>query len=72
MEEEKALLARAMEELPLKYREVLILWSQGELSEKELSQVMDINYNTIRVHIHRGLKRLKEIYFSLEGGVQGE
>lgn len=72
MEEEKALLARAMEELPIKYREVLILWSQGEMSEKELSQVMDINYNTIRVHIHRGLKRLKEIYFSLEGGAQGE
>ena len=72
MEEEKFLLGMAMEELPIQYREVLILWSQGEMSEKELSQVMDINYNTIRVHIHRGLKRLKEIYFSLEGGAQGE
>ena len=32
-------MAKAMEELPGKYREVLVLWSQGKLTEKEIAVV---------------------------------
>lgn len=66
--EEKIQLAQAIERLPEKYREILMLWSQGNLSEKEISEVLGMNYSTVRVTIHRGLECLRKLYFMMEGG----
>lgn len=63
--------ARATERLPEKYREVLVLWSQGDMTEKEIGEVLGLNYNTIRVLFYRGIKKLRQIYL-LERGAQDE
>lgn len=62
------LLLRALDMMSPKYREVVLLWALGDLSQKEIAQVLRINYSTARVHLYRGLNELRDLYFALERG----
>ncbi|MFS0864690.1 sigma-70 family RNA polymerase sigma factor [Fredinandcohnia sp. 179-A 10B2 NHS] len=51
-------------QLPLKFREVIILYYYQELSIEEISQVMNIKVNTVKTRLYRARVKLKE---SMEG-----
>lgn len=46
-------------ELPLKYREVIILYYFEELALKEISEVLSIKLNTAKARLQRARKKLK-------------
>lgn len=50
--------------LPIKQREVIILFYYQNLSIEEISDLLEINANTVKTRLHRGRQKLKE---SLEG-----
>lgn len=54
-------------ELPIKYREVIILFYFKELSTKEIGHVLGMNDATVRTRLNRGREKLKEC-LSLERG----
>ncbi|WP_062109049.1 sigma-70 family RNA polymerase sigma factor [Bacillus niameyensis] len=58
-------LAKSVLSLPVKYREVIILYYYDEMNTKEISQLLSINNSTIRSRLQRGRNLLKE---RLEGG----
>ena len=66
--EERGLLMEAMALMRPHYREIIQLWAVGEFSQKEISEMLDLNYNTVRVTLFRGMEQLREIYRALEQG----
>lgn len=61
-------LKRVVEEikkLDFTYREVLSLFYLNEMNPREISDLLEIPYNTVRSKINRGRKKLLK---SLEGG----
>jgi RNA polymerase sigma factor (sigma-70 family) len=63
--EENQLISKQVIELPVKLREVIILFYYQEFSIEEISDMLKINSNTVRTRLHRGRQKLKEGY----GGV---
>ena len=51
----------AITTLKLKYQTVITLRYFENLSIKEIAEILDLPENTIKTHIHRGIKQLKEI-----------
>jgi RNA polymerase sigma-70 factor (ECF subfamily) len=66
--QEVQLLRRALAQLPLKKREVLILSRYQNLKYKEIAQLMDCHIGTVKAHVHRAIKELGKIYVELQGG----
>ena len=62
--EENELISKQVIRLPVKLREVIILYYYQEFSIEEISDLLKINPNTIKTRLHRGRIKLKE---SLEG-----
>lgn len=56
----------AIKYLTAKNRRLLLLRYVEELSLKEIADVLNINYNSIRVYITRAKQELKEIYQGLD------
>ena len=54
-------LYEAIQQLPPKYKEVIILRAILELNPQEASEVLKSNVNHVNVTYHRSLKKLKEI-----------
>jgi RNA polymerase sigma factor (sigma-70 family) len=61
------LLQKVME-LPIKYREIIILFYFKELSTKEIGQVLNMNEATVRTRLNRGREKLKECLTPERGG----
>ncbi|KAA0547207.1 sigma-70 family RNA polymerase sigma factor [Bacillus sp. BGMRC 2118] len=61
---EEELLARCVLALPIKYREVIILFYYEELSILEIAELLSLNTNTIKTRLSRARVVLKE---QLEG-----
>jgi RNA polymerase sigma-70 factor (ECF subfamily) len=59
------LLEAALEKLPLKYREVLVLYYLEEVPYKEISDILGIPVSTVGVRLGRGREALKNIYTEL-------
>jgi len=51
---------RALEELPVEYREVLVLRELEEMSYKEIAGITDLPLGTVMSRLARGRKRLQE------------
>lgn len=62
--EESNQLIKAVFELPVKYREVILLYYYEELDAKEISEIIRINENTVRTRLRRARDRLGDL---LEG-----
>jgi RNA polymerase sigma-70 factor (ECF subfamily) len=56
------LVRQALEELPMEFREVLILRELEGLSYKEIAQVADIPVGTVMSRLARGRKRLEAVF----------
>jgi RNA polymerase sigma-70 factor (ECF subfamily) len=53
-------LENAIHQLPPPYRAVIALRYQGELEYEEIAEIMKAPVNTIRTHLHRAKKLLKQ------------
>lgn len=65
---ERDRLWQTVHQLPEKYREVLVLYYERELSGSEVSEVLGISEQAVRTRLHRGRQLLK----SALSGVGGE
>lgn len=45
--------------LPESFRSVIILFDFGELSHREIAEILDISVDNVKVRLHRGRKKLK-------------
>jgi RNA polymerase sigma-70 factor, ECF subfamily len=50
--------------LPVKYREILLLFYYKEFSVQEISQILNLGENTIKSRMHRGREKLQQILSS--------
>ena len=62
------LLQEALNRLPLKKREILILSRYQEMKIREISELLGYPEGTVKGYIHRAIKDLKKIYLNLQGG----
>lgn len=51
---------RAVQELAEPYRSALILREVEEMKYREISETLDLPLNTVKVHIHRGRRMLRD------------
>jgi RNA polymerase sigma-70 factor (ECF subfamily) len=51
---------RGIQELDEKYREVLVLLYQEELSYEQIAEALEVPVSTIETRIHRAKKMLRE------------
>jgi RNA polymerase sigma-70 factor (ECF subfamily) len=55
------LLRQAMEELPIEFREILIMREMEDLSYRQISTIADLPMGTVMSRLARGRKRLREL-----------
>ena len=67
-EQEAALLSRALERLPLRKREVLLLSRFQGLKYDEIADLLACSVQSVKVQVHRALKDLRRHYLGLQGG----
>jgi RNA polymerase sigma factor (sigma-70 family) len=67
-EQEADLLARALERLPLRKREVLLLSRFQGLKYEEIAGLLACSVQSVKVQVHRALKELRRHYLGLQGG----
>jgi RNA polymerase sigma-70 factor (ECF subfamily) len=58
------MLRQAVEELPLEFREVLVLRELNEMSYKQIAAVADLPLGTVMSRLARARKRLQQILAS--------
>ena len=61
---EAQVVRQALEELPIEFREVLIMREMEDLSYKEISVIADLPIGTVMSRLARGRKRLRELLVS--------
>lgn len=66
IDEQRAFLHRQIEILPEKYRLLITLRYQGELTYEEIAQVLDIPLGTVKTGIFRARARLREALRNFE------
>lgn len=59
----KDVMLQAVEQLPEKYREIIVLRHYEELSYKEIAEVLDLPIGTVMTYLHRARKMLKDFFF---------
>lgn len=68
---ESSLLMDQVMGLPVKYREVIILYYFKDLTTKEISEILHINEATIRTRLRRGRGKLKQLLATERGVIHG-
>lgn len=58
--EQSAALSRALERLPRRLREVVVLREYGELSYEEIARALEIELGTVMSRLHRARRKLAE------------
>ncbi|WP_103068232.1 sigma-70 family RNA polymerase sigma factor [Aquimarina sediminis] len=58
-------------QLPEEYKELMILSEIKEMSQKEIAELLDVNYITVRSKIQRGRKKLKNLFTDCCTIIQG-
>jgi RNA polymerase sigma-70 factor (ECF subfamily) len=61
--DKKKVLDQILQKIPDEYRAVIILRYQEELSYQEISEVLNISINLAKVRVHRGLEKLRNLFF---------
>jgi len=67
-DQEARLVRRALDKLPPKKRELLVLFRFQNLKLREIADLFDVQVGTVKVQVHRALKDLSRIYLELQGG----
>ncbi|MDH4272082.1 MAG: sigma-70 family RNA polymerase sigma factor, partial [Candidatus Aminicenantes bacterium] len=66
---DSALLKRALDRLPLRKREVLLLSRFHDLKYREIAELFGCDIGSIKSTVHRAIKDLGRIYLELQGGI---
>jgi len=66
--EETAKLRRALDRLPLRKKEILLLSRFQGMKYREIAELMGCDIGSIKSTIHRSIKDLGKIYLELQGG----
>jgi len=66
--QEAALVRRALDRLPAKKKEILVLCRFQNLKLQEIAELLGCQVGTVKVQVHRALKDLSRIYLELQGG----
>ena len=67
-EREAALVRQALDKLPWKKREVILLSKYENLKLTEIADLMGCGVGTVKAQVHRALKELGRIYLALQEG----
>lgn len=62
------LLRQALDRLPLRKREVILLSRYEDMKYKDIAELMGCSIETIKTAVHRAIKELRSIYLELQGG----
>lgn len=68
-EVDAALLRRALDRLPVRKREILLLSRYEDMKYKDIAQLLGCSIETIKTSVHRAIRDLRKIYLELQGGV---
>jgi RNA polymerase sigma-70 factor (ECF subfamily) len=55
------ILINALRRIPLKYREILVLYYYQEYTTKEISDILQLSVNTVKSRLRRGREKLATI-----------
>ena len=66
--EEARLVRQALSRLPVKKREILVLFRFQNLKLREIAELFGCQVGTVKAQVHRALKDLSRIYLELQGG----
>jgi RNA polymerase sigma-70 factor (ECF subfamily) len=67
-EEDVDLLRRALERLPLRKRELLLLSRQDDLKYADLAALFECSLGAVKVGVHRAVLDLRKAFVELQGG----
>jgi RNA polymerase sigma-70 factor (ECF subfamily) len=67
-EENEDLLRRALERLPLRKRELLLLSRQPDLTYKDLAAMFECSLGAVKVGVHRAVHDLRKAFLEVQGG----
>jgi RNA polymerase sigma-70 factor (ECF subfamily) len=62
------LLRQALDRLPLRKREILLLSRYEDMKYKDIAELLGCSIETIKSSVHRAIKELRKIYLELQGG----
>jgi RNA polymerase sigma-70 factor (ECF subfamily) len=63
------LVNRALDTLPVEYRESLVLRFREELSLKEIAQALELSVSGAKMRVSRGLEKLRKAVLELDKGI---
>lgn len=64
--DQEMLLKRSMELLEIQDKEILVLSKYQKLKYQQIAETLEISVASVKVRVHRSIKRLRSIYFELE------
>lgn len=67
-EVDAALLRQALDRLPLRKREILLLSRYEDMKYREIAELLGCSLETIKTSVHRAIRDLRKIYVELQGG----
>jgi RNA polymerase sigma factor (sigma-70 family) len=67
-QEDVNILHQALNQLPVKKREILILSRFQNLKYREIAELFECSIESIKVNVHRAIKELRKNYINLRGG----
>ena len=67
-EVDAALLRQALDRLPLRKREILLLSRYEDMKYREIAELLGCSLETIKTSVHRAILDLRKIYLELQGG----
>lgn len=66
-QQDREQLVHAVQKLSSAYRAVIVLRYQADLSYEEIAQALNIPVNSVRVHLHRAKRQLRQLLESENG-----
>ena len=72
IDQERDMLSKALERLPLEKREVLVLSRFQELRYDVIASILGCSVEAVKVRVHRAMNELRTIFFELSGEKPGE
>jgi len=59
---------QALSQLPIDYREVLILKYKNDLTMEDIAKMLDISVSGVKMRVHRGLDKMRNYLGETDSG----